>query len=229
MLLDENKITSSTLIVNGPAFVEAVKNIPIYSHASFGIHLNLTQFAPLTSADIFFETNLVNEEGNFTANIRSVYPSETMKQAIYTELKEQVSRARDCGIKISHLDSHHHIHTVPWLFTILKKVQKTFNIRKVRITKNQYSINDRISKKLLLSKKLWNLALRNIYSTKTTDYFTDFISFVEQSNTGTYSVQDSAELMCHPGSNNVEEEYLLNSNWIENLPFAVELISYNQL
>ena len=94
---------------------------------------------------------------------------------------------------------------------------------------NQYNVNNRVSNKLLLSKKLWNLALRNIYSTKTTNYFTDIPGFIELSNTGIYSVQDSVELMCHPGSSNVEEEYLLNSDWVNNLPFNVELISYNQL
>ena len=52
-LLEEEKITSSSIMSNAPYFEEAVniaKNFPNYS---FGIHLNLTKFKPLTEHQSF--------------------------------------------------------------------------------------------------------------------------------------------------------------------------------
>jgi predicted glycoside hydrolase/deacetylase ChbG (UPF0249 family) len=56
--LDENKITSSTIIANGPGFDRAVPGILLRNkerNISFGAHLNLTEFCPIINADIFQE------------------------------------------------------------------------------------------------------------------------------------------------------------------------------
>ena len=43
-----NKITSATVMANGPVFSEAVDFMTQYPQHSYGIHLNITEFSPLT-------------------------------------------------------------------------------------------------------------------------------------------------------------------------------------
>ena len=42
------RITSATLIANAPSMEEAARRVPEGGNCSIGIHLNLTEFQPLT-------------------------------------------------------------------------------------------------------------------------------------------------------------------------------------
>jgi chitin disaccharide deacetylase len=46
-LMSTGKITSATLMVNAPAFEDAIARISGQKDCSFGVHLYLTMFAPL--------------------------------------------------------------------------------------------------------------------------------------------------------------------------------------
>ena len=130
---------------------------------------------------------------------------------------------------VSHLDSHHHVHTEPRLFGILKRLQKKFHLRRVRITKNVYGADHHVGKKLLASKVAWNFALRHYFATETTDGFTSFIEFYSRLRAG-LAWKGSIELMCHPGGELfVEETALLWGDWKEILAPAAQLISFNEL
>jgi len=233
-LMEHNRITSATLMANGKAFHDAVKHILNFSDISFGIHLTLTEFPSLTQPNIFFETKLIDDKGFFTDEIRRLHPSLALKDAILKEWEHQVIKIVDHGIPISHIDSHQHIHTIPWLFTTLKKLQRKFNIRKVRTTMNWYYRKEyRPSRKLLLNKKVWHFLLRKLYRTNTTNYFTSFRWFLRSLLDGEIDSRRFSgvvELMCHPGNpQNIEETELLYSDWMCQFPFNIELISYNQL
>src|SRR6516164_9169595 len=47
-LMQSGLITSATLIANAPAFEDAVRNSKRFPHCSFGVHLNLSVFPPLS-------------------------------------------------------------------------------------------------------------------------------------------------------------------------------------
>lgn len=223
-LMDEHKITSSTLMANGPAFDDAVKKIPNYENCSFGIHLNIHDFHSLTSPEIFYETNIISESGIFKQNIRNIKSTKGIRNAIFNEFSAQIEKILDSGVNLSHIDSHHHIHTIPWVFMILKRLQKKYQIRKVRISRNLYT---RPPLKLLIYKKLWNTALRNLYNTKSTDYFTDFSTFLEIPH-NKIKTNAIVELMCHPSEASHTKEFnLLKSDWVKEIQNNVELISYN--
>ena len=237
-LLSHQRITSTTLLANGPAFDDAVRRIPDYGRFSFGVHLNLTEFSCLTRAQVFFDAGIIDEKGIFTGQLSSNWPGAglSIKIAVLREWEEQVTKILDYGVRISHFDSHHHIHTLPQLFTTLKKLQKKFGLRKVRGTFNwDYGEKLRSSPSLLLKKKIWHLALRTYYRTSTTDYFTEFSDFVESQETCA-DIQGTWELMCHPGQPYfpgqkfaVKEKELLWSDWAQRSPGKIELISYNEL
>jgi len=230
-LMNKQKVFSTTLIASGPAFKDAVQHIPEFLNCSFGIHLTLSEFPALTRPQVFYDTKLIDENGVFTANFRQIHLSPALLKAIGLEWEQQVIKILDNGVSISHLDSHYHIHTIPWLFLELKKLQKKFNIRKIRISKNLYQGKEPSPYlSLLFSKKIWNWALRNVYATRTTDYFTEFRWFLGLLHDKRINPPCVIELMCHPGQayGNKETE-LLCSDWIQKLPFDVKLISYKEL
>ena len=227
-LMSRNYITSSTLIANGPAIDYAVKRIPQYSKCSFGIHLNITQFRPIMYTPAL--KDILDENGNFRNNIYDISISPSLRQAIFLEWRAQIKKIQSYGVKISHIDSHNHVHTIPKLFVVLKRVQKKCGIRKVRITKNLYSPSmPCASKGLLIKKFVWIFFMKHYYPTVTTSCFTDLSSFVEVVKMSKLT-HKKVEIMVHPGNEQFREEMsLLKSDWLSKISFNYELKNYNEL
>src|SRR5262245_62378231 len=113
-LLQSGLVTSSTVIANAPAFDHAVDGIPRFPNCSFGVHLNLTVFRPMTSSSDL--TPVLDEHGRLSRKLFNVDITPRLQRALFAELTAQVEHARAAGIPISHFDSHEHIHTFPKLF-----------------------------------------------------------------------------------------------------------------
>lgn len=230
-LISRQIVTSSTIMVNAPAFEHAVAKIKAHPNlkCSFGIHLNVTEFQPLTTHAAF--EGFLDAQGNFRRENLFMPIKAPLVPAIFGEWCAQIEKARSSGIKISHIDSHDHIHIrKPQLFPCLKLIQKKYQIAKVRIAKNIYSPNDPIrSKTLHYKKKLFNRAIKKFYPTVTTNGFADFTSFLEAARNGKIP-HKLIELMVHPGNPEKsfsEEIELLLSPWIKELPFDINLITYH--
>lgn len=227
-LISSNTLTSSTILANAPAFENAVIRIPDYPNCSFGAHLNVTQFKPLTSNVAL--RSILDSKGDFNGNLFHYKVDSVLKQAIFEEWSAQIRKIQSYGIKLSHIDSHQHVHTLPQLFMVLKSIQRKFGIRKVRISRNIYSSTMPIvSKGLRYKKMLWNLCLRKYYITKTTSGFTSFSTFLEVVKDMEFKCK-IIEIMVHPGSvGHKEETDALQTSWINELPFAVQLINYDAI
>lgn len=226
-LMERRRITSATLMVNGPAAEVAVRRLRAFRHCSFGVHLVLTEFRPLTAHPGLAE--ILNPDGTFSGKLRRENLSRSVQQAVYHEWRAQIERALKMEVPISHLDGHHHCHTEPQLFFALKKVQKEFGIRKVRLTRNVYDAGEKPPWKLKASKLAWNAALRYWGRTVTTDGFCSAISFYRRQSAELGS-PESIELMCHAGGKEFEDETeLLRGGWGEELSRSGCLISYNEL
>jgi predicted glycoside hydrolase/deacetylase ChbG (UPF0249 family) len=229
-LIERKKITSTTIIANAPSFNDAINKIVSVKECSIGVHLNITKFKPLTIQKEFYDYRITDSNGNFNGKLRNRYLSKKIIKAIEIEWKSQVDKVRKHGIEISHLDSHHHVHTIPKLFYSLKRVQKEFGIKKVRISNNIYVPGYNISNIRLKEKLLWNFFLRNCYKTKTTDYFTLAEWFLDNINMFKNISNKTVELMCHPGRKKMEKyTKMLYEDWAENASYVIHMISYKEL
>ena len=226
-LMEKGRVTSATLLTNFPGAESAAREMRNYPHCSFGVHLNVTEFFPLTDHPGL--KPLLTASGEFANNIRGIPLSRSVRQGVFAEWSAQVERALALGVPVSHLDGHHHCHTVPGLFGVLKGIQRKFDIRKVRITRNIYSFSEEMPRKLAATKKVWNFALKNWFPTQTTEGFCSFSIFFQrlQARNG---LPSTIELMCHPGHENYRKETeLLAGPWKDFLPRHARLISYNEL
>jgi chitin disaccharide deacetylase len=225
-LMEAGLVTSATLMANGPAFEDAVEQSRRFPNCSFGVHLNLTSFAPLSQSQNLYPAL---REGQFFRELLSQPLSSEVLEAIEQELIMQVKRITDAGVPVSHLDSHHFIHSSRQLFFVVKAVQRKFNIRKVRCTYQAFSGQSAIH---VTKRKLSDVGLRSIYRTATPDCCCDFRKFHSVLVHNRLPNSRCMELLMHPGSSDaeyVEEVNLLRSNWQQLLPPNVAVGSYHLL
>jgi len=221
-------VTSATIIANAPKSEDACERAKSFPNCSFGAHLNVTQFKPIISSEAL--KPLLGEDGHFMEErVRQISIDSTLANGIFDEFCAQIEKLRTLGIGVNHLDSHHHVHTIPRLFPVLKKVQKQFQIRKVRISRNIYASHENVSRILLFKKYLFNFLLRHYYKTQTTQGFTDFKAYAEYGTT-TNMIHKSVEAMVHLGAEGyADESELLEEPWQDTWEHPVSLISYRDL
>jgi predicted glycoside hydrolase/deacetylase ChbG (UPF0249 family) len=207
--------SSTTIMATGDAFEEAVE-LAINNHITdkIGLHINLIEGKPLSQL-IRKQKKFCNQDGFFNGNFhfksaRLSYLSSEEKEAVSLEIKAQIEKCLKTGIVLSHVDSHHHIHTRWEVWQAIKPVIRSYNINKVRISRN---CGENISTVKYLYKFLFNKQLR-LVDLKTTDYFgniTDIENLLSK-NKELINKNVVAELMIHPIYNASKE--LVDSNKI---------------
>lgn len=248
-LMEQGLVTSATLIANGPFIEEACAQISRFPQCSFGAHLNLTEFAPVSDTGKL--DRIVTEEGLLDqSNTRSTPLDSTLSEGVFEELSAQIDKLTSLGVQISHLDSHQYILTMPKMFKVLKKIQRKYKIKKARITRNIYTdgldenlglsahvlgvdpglLEKDVSKTVRIKKWAYNFLLRHYYSTKTTNGFSGFRLFYEYAKSNKMRHR-TFEVVVHPENSyyDAEEAEILETDWGDQLRFPVNLISYHDL
>jgi chitin disaccharide deacetylase len=226
-LMARGRLSSATIMANAPATRQAANRVAAFPACSFGVHLNLTEFEPLTFGS--GARRLVDEHGRMSRAIEAVPASLDLLRAAYDELCAQIERVARLGVPITHLDSHNHVHTRPAFFPVLKALQRRYRIRKVRLSKNFYAPEQPCPPGLVLKKRAFNWALRSMYPTRTTDAFSELLTFHRASAARKRSA-GPIELMVHPGAAYAADETaILDGNWIARAGLPLRLISYAQL
>jgi chitin disaccharide deacetylase len=229
-LMESGLVTSATIIANAPAFEHAAKRIACFPNCSFGVHLNLTVFRPLSDGGGL--EPLLDENGRLSRKLFQATMSVGLRAALLRELAAQVQRTLEAGVPISHFDSHEHVHTVPGLFPVLKRLQRRFGVRKVRSTINVLPGGQRMTALRSFKKWSFNVALRHLYATGSPEGFGDFRDFHTALRAGRFPRFRCLELMVHPGTSSRrynEEVALLRSDWQRLLPPDVKLGSYHSI
>jgi hopanoid biosynthesis associated protein HpnK len=127
-------ITSTTLMANGLAFDSAMAACSTAPALGVGIHLNLTQGRPVTPAPQV--PSIVTSDGSFYPSPGILAWQILSRRAklgdIETELRSQIEKVALAGIRITHLDSHKHIHLLPPLFSVVVKLAREYRIDCIR-------------------------------------------------------------------------------------------------
>ncbi|PZX51292.1 putative glycoside hydrolase/deacetylase ChbG (UPF0249 family) [Algoriphagus ratkowskyi] len=134
--LNNNLINSTSLMVGEPGFQEAISSINNFGYKNIGLHVNLTEGKPLSTfeADCFLQEN-----GDWDPN--KVWSPNLLKKEISkkfeAEIVFQLEKMADSILFPNHINSHHHIHTTPFLFPVFLKVALKFKI-KLRLCQSYY-------------------------------------------------------------------------------------------
>lgn len=135
---DKNYINSTTLMANMPGFDEAIHLINKNGlHDKIGIHLVLTEGAPL-SEKVKHLNFLFRGKGVFKKHMYQNFflLTQSERHLIYQELAVQIEKVQNTGIKITHLDTHHHVHEFIGVTSVLLALKNSYHIPSIRILNN---------------------------------------------------------------------------------------------
>ncbi|MBS4054819.1 MAG: ChbG/HpnK family deacetylase [Thermaerobacter sp.] len=124
-----HNVTSTTIMGNCaelPRHLSLLEGLP---QRSLGVHLVLSAGAPLMPPDSV--PSLVNKEGHFWRNFRQATRLAKPKE-VYLEWRAQVEGILRCGVKLTHLDSHHHVHLEPKLTRVAREIAREYSIPAIR-------------------------------------------------------------------------------------------------
>ena len=119
-------LTSATCMMGMPYAQFALKEASKYPDLGVGIHLTLTVGKPVLEGPKSF----TDENGYFKK--KKMYPKgqpEVDEDELYAEWKAQIEKfIAIAGKKPTHIDSHHHVHMLPWLNHIAVRLAKEYDI-----------------------------------------------------------------------------------------------------
>ena len=173
-------ITSASIMTNMQGFDDAVNNIlKEIPDIDLGFHFNITEGKSLTNCNLLCDNN--GYFNNLYIDLILKSNSKKFIEQIEQEFRAQIEKILNFH-KITHIDSHMHIHAIPKIFKLFLKLAEEYNIQFIRTQKEipyiiwnkslnlRYSIN--IIKNILLNsytiintKQLLNTEI------KTNDYF----------------------------------------------------------
>ncbi len=112
--------TAASIMAGGEAFDDAVQIVLDRNRLSAGLHITLCDGkAVLPHAAI---PDITDPGGNFinspfTAGLHYTRPG--LAAQIEAEIVAQFGRLEKAGVRIHHVDSHHHLHMHPVIFEVL--------------------------------------------------------------------------------------------------------------
>lgn len=128
-------ISSTTLMANMPGFDEACELAHRHELIGrIGVHLNLTAGTPLSEP--IRRCPRFCDGAQFRRRQTCFVLSREERKAVETEFAAQVQACVDRGIRPTHLDSHHHVHTEWPIGAAAIRVARRFGIPAIRLTRN---------------------------------------------------------------------------------------------
>jgi chitin disaccharide deacetylase len=116
-------LTSTSLMANGKEVKHAIDLIKMNPTLDVGIHVVLDYGYPLS--DPMSISSLVDEHQRFK-KIEDVYTLNL--DEVTHEIETQIQSLLNKGVELTHMDSHHHIHMHPHLFSIFVALAKKYQL-----------------------------------------------------------------------------------------------------
>ena len=117
-------VTSASLLVVGTAFEHAVALARQNPKLDIGLHLALVEERAVLGCDVL--PTLVDEAGRLPRTsgefLRRAFLGRISWDEVEREITAQIARFQETGLRLSHLDSHQHLHMFPPVFQIVRRL-----------------------------------------------------------------------------------------------------------
>ncbi|MBI3852130.1 MAG: hopanoid biosynthesis-associated protein HpnK [Verrucomicrobia bacterium] len=143
----EGILTTASLMVNEPAFAEAVALAKENPRLGVGLHLTLLGGHSALSAEEI--PSLVNPQHEFVdcpvkAGLR-YFARKSLRDQLRQEIHAQFEKFRATGLPLDHVNGHLHLHLHPTIFRILMEDADRLGIRRFRFTRDPFWLNARLA------------------------------------------------------------------------------------
>jgi hopanoid biosynthesis associated protein HpnK len=148
----EGILTTTSLMVNEPAFAEAVALAR--EHPALGVGLHLTLLCGHSALPRESIPGLVNGRNEITSNpvlagLRCFFlPG--LREQIRREIHAQFEKFRATGLRLDHVNGHLHLHLHPAVFRLLMEDAAQLGIERLRLTFDPFRLNLRLASGHLL-------------------------------------------------------------------------------
>ncbi len=178
-------VRSTSMMANMPGVEHGVGLLKENKTLNCGVHMTLSCGRPLLSN----LKTIVDKDGFFIRRITDEIIEKMDYDEIYRELCAQIDRVKGLGIDISHLDSHHHIHTLVSLKPVIEKIVTKYNLP----IRGGFEYNLEYSKVVPLIDSFYKENVSEEYFIKNIDEIMNY---------------DVVDIMSHPA---FLDDYILNS------------------
>lgn len=225
----QGNLTSATLMVNMPGFEDAVSKASANPGLGVGLHFCITQGKALTGV-----SSLTNDNGMFfsrTQLLKKILKGRIRRDDIRNEFKAQIEQVIQKIGKITHTDSHQHIHMNPLVFFSILSVVRENEIR-LRLIAPPMRTGLFMKRPLKAFKQLLLTILSACYKPFLQGRNNDYLVSVHESpdplrvDENYYSgilenlpANCTVELMVHPYKLSSDLEMLYRTDWTAQQPF----------
>ncbi len=215
-------VTSASLLANGAAFASSVALARSTPGLGVGVHLNLTDGAPVAPRELV--ASLVNSAGEFEGGpeglLLRIAKRDVALREVEQEWDAQIEKVREAGIQPTHLDGHKHVHMLPGLLEIALRLAKRHGVGAMRVAHEASSLRaalstgDDLHTTVVLKQGVQARGLKLLArdareqaeraGISTADYFCGIAQTGEMTKEGVARLlrslpEGTTELMCHPG------------------------------
>jgi chitin disaccharide deacetylase len=214
-------VTSATLMANMPAFDAAVRLAKDHPSLGVGLHINITQGRPVAEASRV--GSLIDDRGEFWgtsgAILKRMLAGRLKIEEVVIELRAQIEKALNAGLRLTHVDSHKHTHALPQICDAIISTIEDYGISAVRAPRERWRFDRGAESFKVITQSAGAFGISQLCrisdaklkksDVKTPDFFfgvarTGFwtkswlIDLIERLPAGV------SELMCHPGYEDAE-------------------------
>jgi hopanoid biosynthesis associated protein HpnK len=155
---DRGVLTSTSLMVTGEAFDEAVALAHAHPKLAVGLHLVVCKGKAVLPPEQI--PHLVDSTGQFPRDpvkvgLRYQFNQEARRE-LALEIRAQLEKFRETGLQLSHVDGHKHLHMHPVVLQILVELADEFNIKVIRLPSEELRITLGLDRSDLLTKIIWS-------------------------------------------------------------------------
>src|SRR5579863_4303010 len=144
----EGILTTASLMVNEPAFAEAVALAEENPRLGVGLHLTLSHgHAALPPGEIPGLANKNGELGNDPVALGCRYFFQhSLREELRREIHAQFDKFRATGLALDHVNGHLHFHLHPVVLRILLDDWQELGIRRMRLTRDPFWLNAKLAR-----------------------------------------------------------------------------------
>lgn len=226
----EGILNSASLMINQKYAADAVKLAKEMPELEIGLHVNLTNEYPAALSrqiPLLVDGQGKLKNGFVNLFLLSFLKPRQLQQQAETEMRAQIAKYLATGLPLQHLDSHRHIHLIPPIFKAMRKLQKEFEVPRIRVmnenifntlkyNKNKSWLLDGALIKYVLLRFLcwWNGYKNDVYFY--TLLYTCKIAKEQFNGVKIPAGYKAVEIMIHPGMPEIDRQYMQDV-WDDNI------------
>lgn len=167
-------VRSTSTMANMPGFEHAMELLKENENLGCGVHMTMSCYKPVLSN----LKTIVDENGYFIRRITNEVIENMDLDEIYEEFCAQIEKVR-AKTNITHLDSHHHVHTLEKLRPVIERILEKYDLP----IRGGFEYDFNYSKIIPLIDTFYGENVSEDYFVKKIDYLKSY---------------EIADIMCHP-------------------------------